>query len=1355
MKSQQVEKPVERMNKKPQDDNEKKEDPIAIDKKRMDIAKQDFKKRLEQYLDGGNPMFRGDKKENEFEIRFGTNTQSGRQLSKINYDNVVKQLLSNGFKTDNQNGIQMLRINYQDSLSDERKMSNIRAEIVGIDLIQEYCRSNSIQKISDMTSNIMNKLKFTKKSSTKDANDNWQKPIDMFDMNFRVSYQLEQSFGIQVPFIKSVVDTWSDRKKTFRLLNRVRFEHPDFPIFADLSIIRSSKKFSKNMAGGGGGEEGTEMAGLDGLAVGGAERRFIPMGTNVPVPKYTIQEAGVFENVETYEIELEMNNEKLGNGTIYNTPEKVMNVLRQCIRIVLSGIQQCYYPISFTERDIVLNSYMKTIRNNDKDYQYKKIKINDKREFFSNFSFIGPGSITLQREHVLPKKEGSLYANVLENYTVTDKADGDRKLLFINEEGRIYLIDNNFNVEFSGMKTEEKTIYNSILDGEHIKIDKNGEPLNLYAAFDVYYINNKSVREKLFYPDLEGELENNYRLPLLQEVVSSLKPSSIVGEKTITKWTEKTTKKGEKFWFDAKNGEITKIKPKMEYSCKLIIQCKQFQVVSPNKNVFECCSNILKNVEDKLFKYHTDGLIFTPTNTGVGGTGHGLVGPLNNSTWELSFKWKPVEQNTVDFLVTIKKDKTGKDEIINIFQDGVNTLGNQIIEQYKTLELMCGYNEKEDGFMNPYQDMLNDNIPLPSTKTGLKQQDYRAELFIPSDPYDVNAYISKIKLKNDGSNLFMTSEEGDYFEEFNIVEFRYDKNMPVDMRWVPLRVRYDKTQKLKNGEKQFGNAYRVANSNWRSIHYPVTTDMITTGENIPDLMEDEGVYYKSNNQNNTQGLRDFHNLFVKKKLIMGVSNRDDTLIDYAVGMAGDLAKWTASKLSFVFGIDVSHQNIHNRKRGACARYLNLRKDNNSMPKAIFLVGDSGLNIRDLKAFTGNKDAMVANAIFGKGSKDATIIGKATVAQYGIGENGFNISSCQFAIHYFFENPIKFHGFMRNMSECTKINGYFVGTCYDGKSIFKMLQKKKDGESVSFNSDDNNGNRVKICEICKRYNDTGFPDDETSLGYAIDVYQESINNIAREYLVNFNYLEEMMSNYGFVLITKDEALQMKMPNNSGLFSELYEDMKQEIKRNPRHESDYKNAPFMSSIEKSLSFLNRYFIFKKTTNVDANKIAKMFLKGANTINTAIEMDEIEAEFTKTIKKQRAIRGEFKKTKMRTKLRKSELFSVVDSDNYLDVNTDADANISVVNTDIEDVDAVNIDADVLDIDTNAVNVDVDADANINVVNADADVVDIDTNAVNVDADAVNVNNKTKKNSLYIDYGSNVNVPNIKSSIAKRFKR
>jgi hypothetical protein len=125
----------------------------------------------------------------------------------------------------------------------------------------------------------------------------------------------------------------------------------------------------------------------------------------------------------------------------------------------------------------------------------------------------------------------------------------------------------------------------------------------------------------------------------------------------------------------------------------------------------------------------------------------------------------------------------------------------------------------------------------------------------------------------------------------------------------------------------------------------------------------------------------------------------------------------------------------------------------------------------------------------------------------------------------------------------------------------------------------------------------------------------------------------------------------------------------------------------------------------------------------------------EFAKTIKKQRAIKGEFKKTKMRTKLRKSapELFSVVDSDNYLDVNTDTHANVvNIVDVHADAVNIVDSDADAV----NIIDVDVDADPDVNIVD-------------------VNTNDNAKKNSLYIDYGNNINLPNIKSTIAKRFKR
>ena len=654
----------------------------------------------------------------------------------------------------------------------------------------------------------------------------------------------------------------------------------------------------------------------------------------------------------------------------------------------------------------------------------------------------------------------------------------------------------------------------------------------------------------------------------------------------------------------------------------------------------------MKDVADDIIPYHTDGLIFTPSNTGVGGTVANSVGPLNSQTWDLSLKWKPADQNTVDFLVTVKTDKSGREEITNIYSDGINTAASSAIEQYKTLELMCGYSERNDGFMNPYQDILDDNIPTRGGPKGEGRSDYHAAIFRPTDPYDANAYITKVKLHDDGVSQFMVSEEGEYFEGYTIVEFRYDISRPIDARWVPLRVRADKTQQLRNGENQFGNAFRVANSNWKSIHYPVTEEMITTGQGIPDVVE-EGVYYKGNHENNTQGLRDFHNLYVKKVLINGVGRRGDTLIDYAVGMGGDLPKWISSKLGFVFGIDVSFPNIHNNKRGACARYLNMRRDNSSIPACIFTVGNSALNIRSLKAFAGDansKDKMVANAIFGKGPKDASILGKGVMNQFAKGEAGFQISSCQFALHYFFENKIAFHGFLRNLAECTRDQGYFIGTCYDGKTIFKMLNKKKQGESSTFMTNDKNGNRVRICEIVKRYTDTGFPVDDTSLGYRVDVYQESINQFVSEYLVNFEFFVEMMENYGFKLVSRDEARQMGLPSPTGLFSELYDTMIADIRRNRDLETDYKDAPFMSQVERSVSFLNRYFVFRKVISVDAAKKERLFLRSVSLDEPSPDMSELEEAYENELRKRPAVRGEIKKTRLRTKLKKpsSELFS-----------------------------------------------------------------------------------------------------------------
>jgi mRNA (guanine-N7-)-methyltransferase len=380
--------------------------------------------------------------------------------------------------------------------------------------------------------------------------------------------------------------------------------------------------------------------------------------------------------------------------------------------------------------------------------------------------------------------------------------------------------------------------------------------------------------------------------------------------------------------------------------------------------------------------------------------------------------------------------------------------------------------------------------------------------------------------------------------------------------------------------------------------------MISSGNGFPEYIENEDVYYnRYGHESNTKPLRNFHNLYVKMKLIQGVSERKHSLIDFAVGKAGDLSKWRESKLGFVFGVDVSKDNIHNNLDGACARYLKECKKFDVVPDALFVVGNSGLNIRNGDAFISDKDKTITKAIFGNGPKERKLLGDGVYKKYGIAHGGFNIGSCQFALHYFFENPKSFHSFIRNLAECICLGGHFIGTCYDGATVFQLLKQKMEGESISIMKDNK-----KIYEITKNYSQTGFPDDETSLGYPIAVYQESINKVFVEYLVNFNYFTRIMEDYGFVLISKEEAKTMHLPNPTGMFNEMFSTMQHELRRNPQKSTNYGESSKMSEEEKRISFLNRYFVFKKVRTIEnPEKMAKIISAFEEKMEDAEEQHE----------------------------------------------------------------------------------------------------------------------------------------------------
>ena len=1118
--------------------------------------KEMFNIMTQKYLDN---IFKKEDGISELEVKFGT--RGIKDITKDDFDNVVKKLISSGFTIQkSQEYCLKIQCEFTDISTGKTKLSNIRTEVFGLSNIQKYCRNDRLDDIN---------YRFLQKSQAKEGSE-FIRPVNFDDFNFRLSYQKEKIIPITSELGQSLLSNWTKSKKIFRYINRTTLVHNLYPFHIDVSVVKESHRRDGHI-----------------------------------IPEYTFQESKVTQCEPKYEIEIEMDNETVGPGKAFNKGIIIADSLRAGIKLILAGLQGTNFPVSYDELNITAKDYYYLLYPEEKREKFKS-----KSQVDSKFSerereneqitlnpnhFIGPSSYTLQVLNIAPINDECSIPNIRNNYTVTDKADGMRKMLYICPNGRIYLVNTNMNFEFTGAVSHEERIYNTLIDGEHILHNKKGEYINLFAAFDIYFLNGRDVRRNAFISTLgpaalEGEAESEFGEFEQEEDVgegararSSRKKSMEPREEELPRGARKGNEESRLLILKQVVLDMNIHSVIVGDSIPIKIGVKRFQISSPSKNIFECSNSIIFSQKAGAFEYKTDGLIFTPCNTGVASNKVGSAGPLHKVTWDMSFKWKPINQNTIDFLITTKKNQNGTDFVGNIFESGIDTMKSEQLQQYKTIILRVGYDERKHGYINPCSAVIEDKLPhAGDVDTG---DGYKPVPFYPTNPYDPDTCICNIPLKEDqNGTLQMFTEEGDIFDDETIVEFSYDISRPKHWRWIAQRVRYDKTAEYKRGIKNYGNAYHVANNNWYSIHNPITEEMITTGQNIPDELADDDVYYnRSSADNKTRPMRDFHNLFVKKMLITKTAAKGNTLIDYAVGKAGDFPKWIEAKLSFVFGIDLSKDNIENRIDGACARFLNYRKKFYSMPYALFVNGNSGVNIKSGDAMFTEKGKEIVRALFNDGPKDESILGKGVYRQYGKAVDGFNISSCQFALHYFFENVEKLNQFLKNLSQCTKVDGYFIGCCYDGASIFHALRSVETGKSIGITMDD-----TKIWEVTKQYSQTTYDPDISCVGYAIDVYQDSINKTIKEYLVNFTYFTELMKSYGFELLKRDEAIKLGIPNSSGLFSELFTVMETDIQQDPKQKSKYGSALFMTPKEKQISFYNRYFVFKKISSVDVEDV-----------------------------------------------------------------------------------------------------------------------------------------------------------------------
>ena len=99
-------------------------------------------------------------------------------------------------------------------------------------------------------------------------------------------------------------------------------------------------------------------------------------------------------------------------------------------------------------------------------------------------------------------------------------------------------------------------------------------------------------------------------------------------------------------------------------------------------------------------------------------------------------------------------------------------------------------------------------------------------------------------------------------------------------------------------------------------------------------------------------------------------------------------------------------------------------------------------------------------------------------------------------------------------------------------------------------------------------------------YPIDVYFGSIGITNTEYLVNFDYLVEILKQRNIVLVKKTEASKIGFPNATGTFNELFK--------------KYSKITDLSELEKEYSQMNRWFIFKKENKKETKKQKVVVLK-----------------------------------------------------------------------------------------------------------------------------------------------------------------
>ena len=810
----------------------------------------------------------------------------------------------------------------------------------------------------------------------------------------------------------------------------------------------------------------------------------------------------------------------------------------EIIGILLSEINETRLIVSNRKSNDILEGY-KTLTEQNSEY----------------LKFIGPQPVSMSLEMLNSDNPHS----ILNGYVVTEKADGIRAELFIDLNSEGYLITQKKEIIYTGLKF--KNYKNCILDGEYITKDRSGKDIKLYMIFDIYYMDNGEYPNHPYtFPWL-----NKTGLPSRNKILNDFQQKVEIEPSSLSDLRGGIYSMG---WGDDKNIQLKdtiRIGYKRYYEGpKSLKKDKNDPSIYTNLGGIGKVSKKILDLDTKdNYEYNIDGLIFMPMNYPVSSSSESIAVDNIGVTWYQNYKWKPPEENTIDFRIEFVKEETKNTNKITSF-----TKNNKIIK-CQQVKLYVGYDVNKDTTTDFTWRIM-----------GYDNRKKNEILFNP--PSEKNSiHICNIPLTNDKLICF---KDKTILHDRGIYEMRYEPKNPFGYQWIPLRVRDDKTRP---------NDSYTADNVWTTIQYPVTKAYIT-GQDLTQIdfkeeKEKSDYYVEDPNSYADIPLREFHN-YVKDKLIRSISslgNKSIAILDTSIGRGGDIDKYLRSenKVDFLLGLDIS-----NDINKAAKRYY--LKNNKS--KALFLQYDTSQSIKGGEGCVGDhvdRNKLLIDILYDR-QKALPKELRTIVPKYkGLCKKGFDIISSQFSIHYYFKDEFTLRTYIQNISENIKKGGHFIGTCYDGMKVFQRLESLENNHLEMI---DEFGN--KVFSLTKKYEIDDFTYNKDNIeklfGQQIDVYMNSIGKTIPEYLVNFQLFIEIMKEYDLVLtkptMKKDfrgffDSKDLSYMDGLGGFEKMINNLDQLYSKDLSLKQFFPEAFGLlkekNSLLRELSGFNNWFIFEK--------------------------------------------------------------------------------------------------------------------------------------------------------------------------------